>query len=120
MTSKNNSFIGNKNIYFADNFLENVEYYDAKNFYFHAQMAYESDYSIYFDLGRGFMSMNKTFIEDNNNNIRIHITNNEYFYNSLNNNYLIPKNYMKLIKVNNYNYIIVELQKLILNVNEYK
>ena len=120
LTSKNTSFIGNKNIYFADNFLENVEYYDAKNFYFHAQMAYESDYSIYFDLGRGFMSMNKTFIEDNNNNIRIHITNNEYFYNSLNNNSLIPKNYMKLIKVNNYNDIIVELQKLILNVNEYK
>ena len=65
-------------------------------------MAYESDYSIYFDLGRGFMSMNKTFIEDNNSNIRIHITNNEYYYNSLNNNLLVPKNYMNIIKANNY------------------
>jgi hypothetical protein len=77
------------------------EYYDAKNFYYHAQMAYESDYSIYYDLGRGFMSMNKTFIEENNNNIRLHISNNELFYNALNNNNLVPKNYMQLIKVNN-------------------
>jgi FkbM family methyltransferase len=108
------SYKGNtENVYFADDFLENVEYYDAKNFYYHAQMAYESDYSIYFDLGRSFMSMNKTFIEDNNNNIRIHITNNEYFYNSLNNNLLVSKNYMNLIKVNNYIDIINELNKVI-------
>ena len=106
------SYKGNtENVYFADDFLENVEYYDAKNFYYHAQMAYESDYSIYFDLGRSFMSMNKTFIEDNNNNnnIRIHITNNEYYYNSLNNNLLVSKNYMNLIKVNNYIDIIDKL-----------
>ena len=113
LTSKNTSFIGNKNIFFADDFLENVEYYDAKNFYYHAQMAYESDYSIYFDLGRGFMSMNKTFIEDNNSNIRIHITNNEYYYNSLNNNLLVPKNYMNLIKANNYIDIINKLNNVI-------
>jgi hypothetical protein len=109
-----NSFSGNnKNIYFADDFLENIEHYYGKNLYYYAQMAYESDYSIYFDTGRNFMSMNKTFIQDNNNNIRIHITNNEYFYNSLNNNLLVPKNYMKLIKVNNYIDIINELNNVI-------
>jgi hypothetical protein len=59
------------------------------------------------------MSMNKTFIQDNNSNIRLHITNNEYFYNSLNNNLLVPKNYMKLIKVNNYIDIINELNNVI-------
>jgi FkbM family methyltransferase len=108
------SYKGNTdNVYFADDFLENVEYYDAKNFYYHAQMAYESDYSIYYDLGRGFMSMNKKFIEENNCNIRLHITNNEYFYNSLNNNLLVSKNYMNLIKVNNYIDIINELNKVI-------
>jgi len=102
-----------ENVYFADDFLENVDYYDAKNFYYHAQMAYESDYSIYYDLGRGFMSMNKTFIKNNNSNIRLHITNNEYFYNSLNNNFLIPKDYIKLIKVNNYMDILNKLNDII-------
>jgi hypothetical protein len=113
ITHKDSYKNNNKNVYFANDFLENVEYYDAKNFYYQAQMANESDYSIYCDLGRAFMSMNKTFIEENNSNIRIQITNNEYFYNSLNNNLLVPKNYMNLIKVNNYIDIINKLNNVI-------
>ena len=50
--------------------------------------------------------MNKTFIEDNNDNIRIHFSNNEYYYQKLNNNILIPGDYLKLYKVENYNDII--------------
>lgn len=112
------SYKGNTdNVYFADDFLENVEYYDAKNFYYHAQMAYESDYSIYYDLGRGFMSMNKKFIEENNCNIRLHITNNEYFYHSLNTNILIPNDYMKLVNVVDYIDIINKLNEIIKNKN---
>ena len=113
ITHKDSYKNNNKNVYFANDFLENVEYYDAKNFYYQAQMANESDYSIYCDLGRAFMSMNKTFIEEINSNIRIQITNNEFFYNSLNNNLLVPKNYMNLIKVNNYIDIINKLNNVI-------
>ena len=81
-------------------------------------MAYESDYSIYYDLGRGFMCMNKTFIEENNKNVRIHLSNNDYYYKTLNNNILVPDNYLKLVKVKDYNDIIFELQKIILNKNK--
>ena len=117
ITNKQSYTCNTTNIYFADDFLDDVEYYDAKNFYYHAQMANESDYSIYFDLGRGFMSMNKTFIEENNSNIRLHISNNEYYFNALNDNMIVPDNYMTLVKVENYFDIIVELQKIILDNN---
>jgi hypothetical protein len=98
--------------------LDDVEYYNSKNLYHHSQMAYESDYSIYYDLGRGFMCMNKTFIEENNKNVRIHLSNNDYYYKTLNNNILVPDNYLKLVKVKDYNDIIFELQKIILNKNK--
>ena len=108
------SYSGNSNnIYFADDFLENIEYYDGKNLYYYAQMANESDYSIYFDFGRGFMCMNKTFIEENNKNIRIHLSNNEFYYKELNCNILVPNDYLKLIKVDDYIDVIDTLQNII-------
>ena len=113
ITNKN-AFIGdNENVYFADDFVEDVEYYNAKNFYYHAQMANESDYAIYFDFGRSFMSMNKTFIEENNKNVRLHITNNEYYYNVLNGNKLVPDDYLTLVKVDNCRDIISKLDTII-------
>jgi FkbM family methyltransferase len=114
LTSKLNYNGNNNNVYFADDFLENVEYYDAKNFYYYAQMANESDYSIYFDFGRGFMCMNKTFIEENNKNIRIHLSNNEFFYKELNCNILVPNDYLKFIKVDDYYDVIDTLQNIII------
>jgi len=113
ITDKKSYFGNNKNVYFADDFIENVEYYDAKNFYYQAQMAYETTFSVYYDLGRSFMYMNKTFIEDNNKNIRLHISNNEYYYNTLNKNTLIPENYCNLIKVENYTDVIIQLTQII-------
>ena len=106
------SYIGNnENVYFADDFVENVEYYDAKNFYYHAQMAYESDYAIYYDSGRNFMYLNKTFIEDNNKNKRLHLGNTDYYYDKLNRNSLVPIDYAKFIMVSDLSDIISELTK---------
>jgi len=107
-----NSYVGNnENVYFADDFVENVEYYDAKNFYYHAQMAYESEYAIYYDSGRNFMYLNKIFIEENNKNTRIHLGNTDYYYEKLNRNSLVPIDYAKFIMVSDAQDIISELKK---------
>ena len=115
LTKKYKTELQFENIYYADDFIDNVEYYDAKNFYFHAEMANISDYSIYYEIGRGFMYMNRTFIEENNSNIRIHISNSDRYdyYSVLNSNELIPNNYTKFIKVCDYQDIIDKLNNII-------
>jgi len=118
VANKNATISSMKNVYFADDFLENVEYYDAKNFYHHAQMAYESDYSVYYDSGRNFMYMNKTFILENNKNIRLHLSNNDYYFKTLTTNVLIPDNYSNLVMVTNYLDIIDKLKIIIPNMSQ--
>jgi GR25 family glycosyltransferase involved in LPS biosynthesis len=117
VANKNATISSMKNVYFADDFLENVEYYDAKNFYHHAQMAYESDYSVYYDSGRNFMYMNKTFILENNKNIRLHLSNNDYYFKTLTSNLLIPDNYSTLVMVTNCLDIINKLKIIIPNIS---
>ena len=115
----NNSCNNINNVYFADDFLEidennkNEIYYNCKNLYYYAQMANDSNISIYYDNGRSFMYANKTFIEENNKNIKLHLSLNNYYYNNLNNNILVPCDYMKLIIVTDYKDIIEKLKNVI-------
>ena len=93
-------------IIFAENLLNFNEYYSCKNLYYYAQMAYDSDISIYFDSGRSFLYLNSNFILEKNNNLRFYFAIDNNYYNKLNDGNIIKKDYMKFLEVSNYNDII--------------
>lgn len=108
-SSSLHTYVKENNIFsiiFAEDLININEYYSCKNLYYYAQMAYESDISIYFDNGRSFLYLNKNFIINNNNNLRLHFSNTRKFYENINDEILVPKNYINYIGVYNYNDII--------------
>ena len=64
-------------------------------------------------MGRCFMYANKKYIEENNENIRLHLATDDYFYKSLNNNLFVANDYMKLLITSNYTDIIEKLKSFI-------
>jgi hypothetical protein len=97
-------------IIFADELLNTLVDTTCKNLYYYAQIANESDIAIYHDSGRSFMYLNKIFIDNMNNNLKLHITPGDNYFNALNNNVLVPKNYVKCIRALNKNEIIQQLK----------
>jgi hypothetical protein len=86
-------------ILFAEDLINIDEFYTCKNLYYYAQMANDSDIAIYFDNGRSFLYANKNFIL-NNNNLKIHFSNTEKFYKNINDERLVPKNYINYFHIN--------------------
>lgn len=100
-------------IIFAEDLFDKFEDYSCKNLYYYAQMAYDSDISVYFDTGRNFLYINKNFISDNNNNLRLHFSHDTKYYNAINDENIIKKNYVRYINAYNYNDIINYFEKII-------
>lgn len=96
----------NESIIFAEKLFDFNECYSCKNLYYYAQMANDSDISVYFDNGRSFLYINKTYIINNNNNLRLHFTNNIYYYKNINDERLVPKNFVTCVKIDHFNEII--------------
>jgi hypothetical protein len=93
-------------IIFGDDLININEFYSCKNLYSYAQMAYDSDISIYFDNGRSFLYINSNFIIEKNNNLRLHFANDRRYYDLLNDEKLVEKDFVKYVEVNNYSDII--------------
>ena len=104
------------NVYFVNDEFNLIQDYTCYNLYISMTISYNCDYSFYFDTGRNFLYINNNFVKLNNSNKRYHIATNDYFFNNLNDEKIIPKNYTKFIKAQNINELIIILKNE-LNIN---
>ena len=104
------------NIYFADDFLDkenndlSEDNYNGKNLCYYATISYHSHLSIYYDIGRCFMYANQKSIQENNENIRLHLAVKDFYFNSINNNLYVKPDYVKLMITSNYIDVIEKIQ----------
>ena len=74
------------------------------------KISHYCDISIHFDSGRSFLYLNDEFINDYKlglkRSLKVHFSHSDYYYKALNQNKLVPPNYVMFCFANNYNDII--------------
>jgi hypothetical protein len=89
------------NIFFVNDEFNLIQDYTCHNLYISMTISYNCDYSLYFDTGRNFTYINEKFIKLNNLNKRYHIATTPGYFNNLNDEKIVPKDYIKFIKAQN-------------------
>jgi hypothetical protein len=77
----------------------------SSSLYYCSKIGNECDISISFDVGRSFLYVNKTFMDEfkngKNKNIKFHFGVNDFYFKNLIYNEFVPKNYATFINANN-------------------
>jgi len=97
-------------LYFVNEYFNLPITETCENLYYMEKISHYCDISIHFDSGRSFLYLNDEFINDYKlglkRSLKVHFSHTDYYYKALNQNKLVPPNYVMFCFANNYNDII--------------